>query len=63
MIKPKWYTPRLSRKIVFRLYHKAKAERIPMTVLANRLIEQALGPDESSQTATANNSNPGQNAE
>jgi hypothetical protein len=32
-----------------------------MTVLANRLIEQALGPGESNQTA--NNSNAGQNAE
>ena len=25
-----------------RLYHRAKAKRIPMTVLANQLIEEAL---------------------
>lgn len=63
MTRPKWYSPQLSREIVSRLYFKAKAERIPMTVLVNRLIEQALGPDESNQTPTANNSNAGQNAE
>ena len=43
MTRPRWYTPRLSRKIVSRLYFKAKAERIPMTKLANKIIEQALG--------------------
>ena len=43
----KWYSPQLSREIVFRLYLKAKAERIPVTKLANRIIEEALGPNES----------------
>ena len=61
MTRAKWYSPQLSREIVSRLYFKAKAERIPMTVLVNRLIEQALGPDESNQTA--NDDNAGQNAE
>jgi len=43
MAKPKWYSPQLSRELVSRLYHRAKAERIPMTVLANQLVEEALG--------------------
>ena len=38
----KWYSPQLSREIVRRLYHRAKFERIPMTVLANRIMEKAL---------------------
>jgi hypothetical protein len=42
MPKPKWYSPQLSRELVSRLYHRAKAERIPMTKLANKIIEQAL---------------------
>jgi hypothetical protein len=45
MTKGKWYSPQISREIVSRLYFKAKAERIPMTVLANRIMEQALGTD------------------
>jgi hypothetical protein len=48
MIRPKWYSPHLSREIVSCLYFKAKAERIPMTVLANRIIERALALNESS---------------
>jgi hypothetical protein len=46
MTRARWYSPQLSREVVSRLYFKAKVERIPMTVLANRIIEQALGPDE-----------------
>jgi hypothetical protein len=42
MPKFRHYSPQLSREIVCRLYHQAKAERIPMTVLANQLIEEAL---------------------
>jgi hypothetical protein len=38
----KWYTPQLSRELVARLYFKAKAERIPMTTLVNRIVKQAL---------------------
>jgi len=53
MTRPKWYSPQLSHEIVSRLYFKAKAERIPMTVLVNRLIEQALDPDESSDIPIA----------
>jgi hypothetical protein len=43
MPKPACCNPQLSREIVTRLYHEAKAEGIPMTKLANKLIEQALG--------------------
>jgi len=46
MAKTKCYTPQLSREIVSRLYFKAKSERVPMTVLANRIIENALGKPE-----------------
>lgn len=43
MAKAKCYTPQLRRDLISRLYHRAKAERIPMTVLTNRLVETALG--------------------
>ncbi len=46
MTKAKWYTPQLSREIVSRLYFKAKAEQIPMTILANRIMEKALGTEQ-----------------
>jgi hypothetical protein len=42
MLKFRHYSPQLSKELVCRLYHRAKAKRIPMTVLANRLIEEAL---------------------
>ena len=38
----KHYTPPLSRFIVCALYHEARQRRIPMTQLANDLIELAL---------------------
>jgi hypothetical protein len=38
----KHYTPPLSRFLVCALYHEAKQRRIPMTRLANDLIELAL---------------------
>ena len=43
MTKSKWYSPQLSREVVSRLYMRAKAQGIPMTVLANQLVEEALG--------------------
>jgi hypothetical protein len=33
-----------------KLYHKAKAEGVPMTVLANRLVEKALGSEKQINT-------------
>jgi hypothetical protein len=62
MTRAKWYSPQLSREIVGRLYFKAKAEGVPMTRLASRLIREGLGPDESNQTARDKDSNAGQNA-
>jgi hypothetical protein len=44
----RWYSPQLRREIVSRLYHRAKAKHVAMTVLANRIIERALDSDESS---------------
>ena len=38
----KWYSPQLRRDLVSRLYHRAKAEGMPMTRLANRLLDEAL---------------------
>ena len=43
MTKDRWYSPRLERKTVRRLYVEAKLQGIPMTVLANQLVEDALG--------------------
>jgi hypothetical protein len=42
MPRSKHYTPPLSRFNVCALYHEAKQRRIPMTQLANNLIELAL---------------------
>jgi hypothetical protein len=43
MPKFRHYSPQLSRELVSQLYHRAKVEGIPMTKLANKIIEQALG--------------------
>lgn len=63
MTKGKWYSPQLSREVVRRLYFRAKAERVPMTVLADRIIGKILdmegvvqcdlSPDATSAVATA----------
>ena len=42
MAHAKWYSPQLRRDVVSRLYHRAKAEKLPMTLLANRLLDEAL---------------------
>jgi hypothetical protein len=57
MTRRKWYSPQLSRQVVSRLYYQAKTERIPMTVLANRIIERALGPNEPSDMSFAKENN------
>lgn len=41
-----WYSPRLSRETVRRLYFRAKREGIAMTVLTDRLVQQALDTEE-----------------
>ena len=57
MTRRKWYSPQLSRQVVSRLYYQAKTERIPMTVLANRIIERALVPNEPSDIPVAKENN------
>ena len=52
-----WYSPQLSRELVRRLYHRAKIERVPMTRLVNRLVQQALDTEQVAEGALA--SNPG----
>jgi hypothetical protein len=42
MARSKHYIPPLSRFLVCALYHEARARQIPMTQLANNLIELAL---------------------
>jgi hypothetical protein len=36
------YSPRISEDLIPRLYQSAKAKRIPMTALVNRILEKAL---------------------
>lgn len=38
----KHYSPQIRRDLVSKLYHRAKAERMPMTKLTNRLLDEAL---------------------
>ena len=54
MSRGKWYSPQLSRELVSRLYHKARAEQIPMTQLTNRIIEDWLGSHKSVEVPTPN---------
>lgn len=42
MSKTKYYSPRIRRDLVSRLYLEKKARGIPMTMLADRLISAAL---------------------
>ena len=46
MPKFRHYGPQPSKELVHRLYHQAKAERIPMRTLANQLMEEALSNKE-----------------
>ena len=58
MAKTTCYTPQLSREIVSRLYFQAKAERVPMTVLANRIMEEALRKPEAIAPTAAEKQKP-----
>ena len=42
MAQLKYYSPQLARALISPLYHEAKAQRIPMTVLASRLVQEGL---------------------
>jgi hypothetical protein len=54
MSRVKWYSPQLSRELVSRLYHKARAEQIPITKLTNRIVEDWLGSHKSVEVPTLN---------
>ena len=38
----RYYSPRLRRDLITPLYHEAKRQRIPMTELASRFVEDGL---------------------
>ncbi len=42
MAHARYYSPRLERDLISRLYHQAQAERVPMTALASRLVREGL---------------------
>jgi hypothetical protein len=42
MARPRHYSPAIRRDLVTKLYFRAKDERIPMTKLVNRLIDEAM---------------------
>ena len=42
MPRPRHYSPAIRRDLVTKLYYRAKAERIPMTKLTNRLLDEAM---------------------
>ena len=42
MAQAKYYSPRLDRDLITRLYHQAQTERVPMTALASRLVREGL---------------------
>ena len=42
MPRPKYYSPRIARELIPRLYHAAKHERVPMTTLTSRLLREGL---------------------
>jgi hypothetical protein len=42
MAQSRYYSPRLDRDLIARLYHQAKTQRVPMTALASRLVREGL---------------------
>jgi hypothetical protein len=42
MAHPPYYSPRIDRGLVTRLYFAAKARNVPLTVLTNRLVTDGL---------------------
>ena len=47
MAKSRHYSPKISRFLVSVLYHEAKRQKIPMTKLADTLLEGAVVNSES----------------
>ena len=56
MPSSKHYTPALKQFLVTALYHQAKLEHIPMTLLVNRIVEQSLEGGEGWKRALQQNS-------
>ena len=42
MARPKHYSPEIRRFLVSALYHEAKGRGVPMTVLANQILQSGL---------------------
>jgi hypothetical protein len=42
MARAEYYSPRLDRSLISPLYRAAKAQRVPMTALASRLVAEGL---------------------
>ena len=53
MPRAQWYSPQLRRDVVSRLYHLAKAERVPMTRLVDQLVNEALARRAPASAGTA----------
>jgi hypothetical protein len=45
------YSPKIAEKLIPILYHAAKAQGVPMTILVNRLLTEALAKENLPQTA------------
>lgn len=45
------YSPKIAEKLIPALYHAAKAQDVPMTILVNRLLTEALARENLPQTA------------
>jgi len=45
MAHARYYSPRLDRDLITRLYHQARTERVPMTALASRLVREGLAEE------------------
>ncbi len=42
MAHPRYYSPRLDRDLISRLFHQAKVECVSITALASRLVRDGL---------------------
>jgi hypothetical protein len=42
MAKDRYYSPQLRRELISPLYHEAKRQRVPMTQLASRFVQDGL---------------------
>ena len=48
MPKTPYYSPQIRRDLITKLYHRAKAEKVPMTKLTNRLLDEAMSNEQQS---------------